>query len=277
MAIDNLVYTEVAGTPYADNVTTIDVDSGAVFPAVPFEATVFNFRKNPGKAFNEGEAMIINVSNVTTNTLTFTPVTTQIALSDAIDWAVIVGVTKAVLDGKEPADATILKEADIVNDLTTGGAEVPSSAETVKTLNTLKMEGSFKQFYDASNFQYTNDFVVDDDIISITDLTVGRTYEIDFFSSVFSGSEVDYFIELAVRHDSINYKNGVGHNTRPTGRYTEGVVRTRHTFIATATTASIRCVGASPQSTDLYMSQRNLIIREHINMPESTSMGITSI
>lgn len=41
---------------------------------------------------------------------------------------------QAALDGKEPADATILKKADVVNDLSSGGIDVPLSAEQGKAL-----------------------------------------------------------------------------------------------------------------------------------------------
>lgn len=54
---------------------------------------------------------------------------------------------QTALDGKEPADATILKKADVVNDLSSGGIDVPLSAEQGKALKDAVdaiIQGQFK-------------------------------------------------------------------------------------------------------------------------------------
>lgn len=101
MNLENLAYTELTGTPYTDTATSITVSDGSVFPAVPFEAVIYNKRKNPGLAKNDGEAEIVEVTNIATNTLTVVRGqggTTAVALSDTIDYAVIQGATKKVFN-----------------------------------------------------------------------------------------------------------------------------------------------------------------------------------
>jgi hypothetical protein len=76
---------------------------------------------------------------------TFTDIQDEID-SIAIEWGNIDGTLsdqtdlQSALDGKEPADATILKEADIVDNLTEGGVGKPLSAEQGKVLNDNKQQ-----------------------------------------------------------------------------------------------------------------------------------------
>lgn len=103
--LKNLVYTELTGTPYSDSDTSITVSDGSVFDdpsnVGEYEITVYNKRKNPGLALNDGEAEIMLLTAVSTNTLTVTRAqggTSAVALADTVDWAVIQGATKRVFD-----------------------------------------------------------------------------------------------------------------------------------------------------------------------------------
>ena len=95
---------------------------------------------NPADANNAGDYEILACTgvNYATNEITVTRAqedTTAVTIG-AGSWQVVYGATKAFFDQFEGADATILKEADIINDLTTGGVEEPLSAEQGKELKT---------------------------------------------------------------------------------------------------------------------------------------------
>ena len=95
---------------------------------------------NPADANNAGSYEILACTevNYATNEITVTRAqedTTAVTIG-AGSWQVVYGATKAFFEQFEDADATILKEADIVNDLTTGGVEAPLSAEQGKELKT---------------------------------------------------------------------------------------------------------------------------------------------
>ena len=99
--LKNLAYTEITSTPYTDSATSITVSDGSVFGSTPFYATIYNLRKNQGKALNDGEAEIVEVTNIATNTLTIVRAqgdTTAVALSGSIDYAIIQGLTVEDVD-----------------------------------------------------------------------------------------------------------------------------------------------------------------------------------
>lgn len=124
--ISNLAYAELTGTPYTTGNTSITVDDASVFPDADtegsFEAVIYNKRKHPGKALNDGEAEIVLVTDITTNTLTVTRAqggTSAISLGTSIDWAIVQGATKRIFDYLNET-AYSVAVSDETSDLETG-------------------------------------------------------------------------------------------------------------------------------------------------------------
>lgn len=133
----NLVYTEITGTPYTDSETSITVSDGSVFsdPSTDgeFEAVIYNKSKNPGAALNDGEAEVVRVTAISTNTLTVTRGqggTSAIALGSGTDWAIVQGITKAVIEQIQ----------DRVLDVTDYGAEASAGVDSTQAFQDMADE-----------------------------------------------------------------------------------------------------------------------------------------
>lgn len=139
--IKNLVYNELTNTPYTSGDTSITVSDGSVFsdPSTDgnFEAVIYNKRKHPGLALNDGEAEIVLVTAISTNTLTVTRAqggTSAIALGSSIDWAIVQGATKRIFD-QYLVDEDLLDEDDMSSDSATKGATQQSIKAYVDNLD----------------------------------------------------------------------------------------------------------------------------------------------
>lgn len=184
MHVKNLVYTEVTGTPYASTVNEITVQDASVFsdPASVgnYDVTLYNLRKNPGKAFNDGEAAIPLLTGIDTgtNTLTFSD-EIGIALSDSIDWAVIQGATVSTFDDKADLSGgnTFSGDQDISGQVRLGNLSFPIRLNSTGSTGIMEINSATVFVFRSANASGRLDFQTAGTNVA---MSLGSSQQVDF-------------------------------------------------------------------------------------------------